>query len=144
MKEFYPNDCELDHHGGPDVDPLRAPYFQFLRHTWNKDGIVRIPAVYAGPQLARLRSLLTNSAESGATASRAGTRGLLGSSSAVRALGLSDPALSLARGLIGGAARPVKAALFDKVAAANWTLPWYYDPMAQVSGRPPSTSRLPA
>ncbi len=127
MKEFYPNDCELDHPGGPDVDPLRAPYFQVLRHTWNKDGIVRIPAVYAGPQLARLSSLLTNSAESGATASRAGTCGLLGSSSSVRALALSDPALSLARELIGGAARPVKAALFDKVAAANWTLPWHQD-----------------
>ncbi len=140
MKEFYPNDCELDHRYGPGVDTLRAISSQALRRTWNKDGIVRIPAVFAGSQLARLRSSLTNSAEFGATGSRAGTRELLGSSSAVRALALSDPVLSLARELIGAAARPVKAALFDKVAAANWTLPWHQDltvalrPVAEATG----------
>ena len=140
MKEFYPNDCEADHRDGPGADTVQAILSQTLRRSWNKDGIVRVPAVYAGPQLARLRSTLANAAGSGATASRAGTRGLLDSSSAVRALALSNPAVSLARGLIGGAARPVKAALFDKVAGANWTLPWHQDltvalrPVAEAPG----------
>jgi hypothetical protein len=140
MKEFYPNDCEMDHHDGPAAGNACAILSPTFRRIWIEDGILRVPAAYSQTRLATLRSSLTDLATCGASATRAGTRGLLGRSGAVRALAISEPALTLARGLIGGAARPVKAALFDKVADANWTLPWHQDltvalrPVAEAPG----------
>ncbi|MDJ0941987.1 MAG: phytanoyl-CoA dioxygenase family protein [Kiloniellales bacterium] len=127
MKEFYPSDCEMDHPDRTTEDNFRVPFAQALRNTWIEEGILRIPAVYDGPALAALRSALDQAATSGAFATRAGNRGLLEHSAPVRALAVSDPALALARVLIGDEARPVKATLFDKVAEANWTLPWHQD-----------------
>ena len=139
MKEFYPSDCEMDHCDGAASASSRAILSQALRRIWDQDGILRIPAVYARPSLAELRSSLADLAGSRASTSRAGIRGLLDRSDAVWALATSDPALRLARDLIGDAARPVKATLFDKVAVANWTLAWHQDltvALRPAAGRP--------
>ena len=92
-----------------------------------------------------LRSTLAEVSQSGAAASRAGDRGLFARCDSVRKLAVSDPALALARALIGDEARPVKATLFDKAAGANWTLPWHQDLTVALrlpSGDPDPT-RLP-
>ena len=142
MKEFYPNDCELDHHDRPADGSSGAILSPAFRRLWIEEGILRIRAVYTRPRLAQLGSSLSDPAE---TASRAGTRGLFERSEKVRALAVSEPALTLARTLIGAAARPVKATLFDKAAGANWTLPWHQDltvALRQVA-KAPNSSRWP-
>ncbi len=145
MKEFYPNDCEMDHHVGPESGSPLAFLSQASRRIWDRDGVLRIPAAYAQPCMAKLRSSLADLAQCRASATRAGIRGLLDRSDAVRALATSDPALRLARDLIGAAARPVKATLFDKVTNANWTLPWHQDLTVALrpGAGPPDPSRWP-
>ncbi len=125
MKEFYPSDCEMDHFNPAatcTADEILSPD---LRARWAEEGILRISGVFKPPQVAALKASVM--AEPGAAARRAGDRGLLARSRPVRALGVSDPALALARALAGAAARPVKATLFDKTEGANWTLPWHQD-----------------
>ena len=134
MKEFHPSDCEFDHSneaaaGSPGAVPSPA-----LRNLWVEEGILRIPEAYGRPRLAALRTALADAAEPGASTKRAGDRGLLERSQPVLELAVSDPALGLARALIGGAARPVKATLFDKLAGANWTLPWHQDLTVALQG----------
>ena len=127
MKEFYPNDCEIGHSDKTAPENTCAVLAQGARDLWIEEGILRIPKAYGRPRLAALRAALADAAGPGASATRAGNRGLLERSRPVQDLAVSDPALTLARALVGRAARPVKATLFDKRAGANWTLPWHQD-----------------
>ncbi len=87
MKQFYPNDCEMDHRDGPADKAPGAFLSQAIRHSWIEAGILRNPADYAGPQLAKLRASLSRSPRSGASATPAGTPEPHDTSGTVRALG---------------------------------------------------------
>ena len=134
MKEFHPNDCEMGHFDKAAADNPCAILPPAARALWIEEGILRIPGVYDRTRLAALGTALAGAAEPGASATRAGNRGLLAHSRPVLELAVSDPALGLARALIGGRARPVKATLFDKPAGANWTLPWHQDLTVALKG----------
>ncbi|MCA8960071.1 MAG: phytanoyl-CoA dioxygenase family protein [Planctomycetes bacterium] len=61
-------------------------------------------------------------------------RNLLGHAR-TRELALDQRLMALARSLVGEAARPVKATLFDKTPDANWRIPWHQDRMIAVRQR---------
>ena len=127
MKEFYPNDCEMDHSEAATADNSPATLTAARRRLWLERGILRVPGVVGRRRLAALKAALADATGLGASATRAGNRGLLDCSRPVRELAVSASVLTLARALIGARARPVKATLFDKMPGANWTLPWHQD-----------------
>jgi hypothetical protein len=49
--------------------------------------------------------------------------------------GLLSPVTELARAMLGGAAQPVRAVMFDKTAANNWALAWHQDRTIVVEAR---------
>lgn len=84
----------------------------------NRDGAQLFRSVFALAEVAPLARLFDN-----ADLGRPGTR--LSASSEL-ALHVA-PLTSLARRLIGPAAQPVRATLFDKSASRNWSLGWHQD-----------------
>lgn len=54
---------------------------------------------------------------------------------AIRTLAYEGPLAALARLLLGDAARPVKATLFDKTPAANWGIRWHQDQVIAVQAQ---------
>ena len=66
---------------------------------------------------------------------RGGMRNLLSQSELIADLAYDSPLSSLASGLLGGNAFPVRTLLFDKVAEANWKVPWHQDTAIAVASR---------
>ena len=90
------------------------------------DGAQLFPAAFAPDQISALETALA-----GLPADRPGTRlppipGLAG---------LVEPATAIAAVLLGARARPVRAMLFDKSPARNWTLGWHQDRTVAVRRR---------
>ena len=50
-------------------------------------------------------------------------------------LGPDGPVGAVAASVLGGAARPVRAILFDKTARTNWSLAWHQDRVIAVQRR---------
>jgi ectoine hydroxylase-related dioxygenase (phytanoyl-CoA dioxygenase family) len=65
--------------------------------------------------------LLTDSRE------RGGVRNCLSKSTVLGELAASGVPLSMARTVLGSAARPTKLTIFDKTPDANWSVPWHQD-----------------
>ncbi|SRR5579884_2111584 len=89
----------------------------------NKNGIALVPDVVSPHEASRLlQSLDSNSLRR----SRAGIRHLMGHG-AVAELANSPGMLAIAGAILGDAAFPFRATLFDKSAEANWLVVWHQD-----------------
>lgn len=88
--------------------------------SFARDGAQLFPGAVA-PVLARLRSLLAQLPPDQAGIRLNGVPGL------APFLAADGPIGTLAAGVLGPAARPVRAILFDKTAATNWSLAWHQD-----------------
>jgi hypothetical protein len=87
------------------------------------DGAQLSAGAFDGRGVAALRNLLSPHAESARLAAVPGLAPLLG------------PADAIARGLLGPAARAVRALFFDKNADSNWALGWHQDRTIAVRAR---------
>jgi hypothetical protein len=96
--------------------------------SFERDGAERFPLAAVGA-LADIEAIA-----SGLEHDRAGIR-LHGISGLPALLAPEAPIGSVAAGAIGPAARPVRAILFDKTAAANWSLGWHQDRTIVVAER---------
>lgn len=92
----------------------------------DRDGAEHVPAAFSTAGLSRLAALFANLADD-----RPGARlkPIMGLSDAVR------PANRIATSLLGLAAKPVRATLFDKSPARNWALGWHQDRTIAVRAR---------
>jgi len=89
----------------------------------------------------RLRSAMTDverrgldAALAGLPPDRAGIR-LRGNATLRPFLAKDGPVGAVAASILGGGSRPVRAILFDKTAAANWSLAWHQDRTVAVGRR---------
>lgn len=93
--------------------------------AFDRDGFVVLEGVVDAEGLDRLRAAVSKLAfplrQSG------GVRGVLGKARELQPFAEDGPPARLARTVLGSAARPVKATLFDKTPAANWKVPWHQD-----------------
>jgi hypothetical protein len=96
--------------------------------TFAKDGALRIRAALDQSDLLGLEEAVAN-----LPPDQAGIR--LHGISALRPLLTSGAIWTVAASLLGDAARPVRAILFDKTPAANWGLPWHQDRTIVVTRR---------
>ena len=95
-----------------------------------RDGVLVVPGLLSPAALAGLRRRFADPAPPG----RGGVRGLLDDSPEVRSVAVSPAVRGLAAGLIGGDCVAVRATLFDKTAAANWSVPWHRDERLAFAG----------
>ncbi|MCU7797283.1 MAG: phytanoyl-CoA dioxygenase family protein [Candidatus Thiodiazotropha sp. (ex Myrtea spinifera)] len=56
-----------------------------------------------------------------------GVRDLMNKVPAIRKLAISAPLLTIAKEVLGEAAKPVRSVFFDKVPTANWNVAWHQD-----------------
>lgn len=56
-----------------------------------------------------------------------GIRDLMNKFPSIRELAMSDSLLSIAKMILGGEAKPVRAVFFDKLPEANWNVAWHQD-----------------
>ena len=82
-------------------------------------GAAILPDVLTAPEVESLIATL-------GPVTGAGVRGVL-RIPAIAELARSPPLLDLARPLLSGNPRPVRAIYFDKSAASNWLVPWHQD-----------------
>lgn len=94
-------------------------------------GFAIVPKVFEPSHLAPVTLALGSVL---ATRSRAGARHLL-RVPAVRALAMDGRLLAIAGALLGRAAIPFRATLFDKSADANWLVVWHQDTALPLRGR---------
>lgn len=92
-----------------------------IRQDLERDGAVRIPAVLGAAELDALNSILST-----VPAEQAGVR-LTALPGLVDLLNAASPIGEIAAGVLGIAARPVRAVLFDKTPQMNWSLGWHQD-----------------
>lgn len=97
--------------GSPREDDLAGLTLDV--QAFQRDGALHLPGLFGARQLAALGDLPTRGP---------GVR--LHDS---RLPGLIAPATAAATALLGAAARPVRAVLFDKTADANWLVAWHQD-----------------
>jgi hypothetical protein len=89
--------------------------------TFIRDGAEHIPAALDATVI---ESILAATAH--LPPARAGTR-LRGIEAFTPVLSSNGPAGKIAAGILGDSCRPVRALLFDKSAATNWSLGWHQD-----------------
>jgi hypothetical protein len=89
--------------------------------AFQRDGALHLPGLFGAAQVAALGALPTDGP---------GLRLHDG-----RLPGLIAPATHAATALLGAAARPVRAVLFDKTAEANWLVAWHQDRTISVAER---------
>ena len=92
------------------------------RERFRRDGALVVPELIPSGVTAALRSVFSDPAP----AARGGVRHLFDTSPEVRELAVSPAVRGLASRLIGDCVA-VRATLFDKTPAANWTVPWHRD-----------------
>jgi hypothetical protein len=94
-----------------------------------RDGGQRIAGAVDGPTLQEISNILSEF-----PTDRAGTR-LFDIPGMAPVLDAGGPVSALVSSMMGGAARPVRAILFDKTPAANWSLAWHQDRVIAVCER---------
>ena len=97
--------------------------------TFGNDGALRLRAALDAPDLRRLEQ-----AVAGLPQDQAGIR-LRGLPALTSFLVPPGPVWQAAACVLGEAARPVRAILFDKTARTNWGLPWHQDRTIVVTDR---------
>lgn len=95
----------------------------------DRDGAALAPKALDSSTLAALDQVLVGQPQDVAGVRLFGVDGLLG------VLGANGSIGSLAGRRLGRTARPVRAILFDKTAAANWSLAWHQDRVVAVRER---------
>lgn len=105
------------------MKPLRGAE----REELEDHGFVVLDEIVSPDALERLREELCEIASDAGASRRGGVRSLLTRSRSLHRWAASGPPAVLARSLLGPAARPVKATLFDKTPEANWKVPWHQD-----------------
>ncbi len=96
----------------------------------NERGFVVLDRVLSENSIEALKGELSNVADAGAVRKRNeiyAIRNLLELSPAVEKLSRSPQIRSLITPLLSDRAFPVRAILFDKIAGANWLVPWHQD-----------------
>ena len=94
------------------------------------DGFTLLPAVFAREEITALIDATAAIAEKKSVRSRGGVyaiRNLLEVSPAMRALAASPKLRAIVETHLDPAAFPVHGTLFDKIAGANWLVPWHQD-----------------
>ena len=89
--------------------------------TFDRTGAIRFPTVLSAEERSQLMALADR-----LPARKPGMR-LSGDPMLARVLDGSGPVGRLATDVLGPAARPVRALLFNKTAEANWIVPWHQD-----------------
>lgn len=97
---------------------------------FQRDGAAYFPAVLSPEALERLRALADER-----TARKPGVRLDAGDQGLSALLSSQGPIGSLAASLTSAAARPVRATMFDKTPAANWSVAWHQDRVLPVVER---------
>ncbi len=97
--------------------------------TFTRDGAQLLPAVLDAAALEAIQAVLD-----ALPPGRAGLR-LHGIAALHPLLAVSGPVGTAAAAVLGPAAQPVRAILFDKTAATNWALPWHQDRTIAVQAR---------
>ena len=97
--------------------------------TFADDGALRLRSCLDASSLQRLED-----AVAGLPRDQAGIR-LTGLPALRRFLASAGPVWQVAAAVLGPAARPVRAILFDKTAGTNWVLPWHQDRTIVVTDR---------
>jgi len=97
--------------------------------TFAQDGALRLRGRLDASALQRLED-----AVAGLPPDQAGIR-LRGLAALQPFLASSGPVWQVAAAVLGDAARPVRAILFDKTASTNWALPWHQDRTIVVADR---------
>jgi hypothetical protein len=97
--------------------------------TFANDGALRLRALLGAPDLTALEDAIAD-----LPPDHAGIR-LRGRPALTSSLVSPGPVWQAAASVLGDAARPVRAILFDKTARANWGLPWHQDRTIVVTDR---------
>ena len=108
----------------PQPDWLDPDMLRFVPH-----GALRLRSAMTDAELFGLDTALA-----GLPPNRAGIR-LRGNAALQPLLAKDGPVGAVAASILGGAARPVRAILFDKTPAANWALAWHQDRTVAVARR---------
>jgi len=93
------------------------------RHLLEDRGFAVIPGIFKEDRVALLAR---NLATAGLRRSRAGVRHALGHA-AVASLANEPQLLDIARSILGAAAYPFRATMFEKTTDANWLVVWHQD-----------------
>jgi hypothetical protein len=107
------------------VQGRATSFIEVWIEAFDRDGSVVLEGVIGAEQLGHLRATVSRMASD--RRQRGGVRGVLGKVPELRPFAEDGPPARLARAVLGPAARPVKATLFDKTPAANWRVPWHQD-----------------
>lgn len=91
---------------------------------FENDGFILLKSVVSSEQIEQLTTAVEAARLEQAAA---GVRNLLSRCSAVNAFAKSSVAFKIAEEILGVAAMPVRAILFDKTPAANWYVTWHQD-----------------
>ena len=105
---------------------------------FERDGFAIIPAVFAPEEIGRLIDAMSQVSDQRAVRTRGGVyaiRDLLAISQPVRELAASRKLRGIVETHLAPCAFPVRATLFDKIAGANWLVPWHQDLTICVSER---------
>ena len=102
-----------------------------LRSRLDVDGFAMLESVLGDDDIKPLLDDLAEAHKNRFARTRRGSafaiRNLLAVSPKTREIASSEPLAEIAREALGGEARPVWGLFFDKIPAANWTVPWHQD-----------------
>lgn len=105
---------------------------QSVREDYEKQGFLLLENAIEGSAVGSLIRQLSILEEGG---NRYGVRDLMYRVPYVWQLATSDPLLTIARGLLGDRAKPVRSVFFDKVPDANWNVAWHQDTSIALEAR---------
>lgn len=106
--------------------------------AFDQNGFAVLPSVFEPEEIASLIEAISRIGADQAVRSRGGVhaiRNLLEVSPAVRELADSPKVRAIVEGHLAKAAFPVRGTLFDKIAGANWLVPWHQDLTICVTSR---------
>lgn len=103
---------------------------EFEQTEFDRNGFAILPSVFKPPEIDRLIDAVSRIAEDRGVRSRGGVyavRNLLEVSGPIRELAWSPMVRAIVADRLGVGAFPVRGTLFDKIAGANWLVPWHQD-----------------
>ena len=103
---------------------------EFEQTEFDRNGFAILPSVFEPAGIDRLIDAVSRIAEDRGVRSRGGVyaiRNLLEVSAPVRQLACSPKVNARVAAHLGAGAFPVRGTLFDKIAGANWLVPWHQD-----------------
>ncbi|MFT4114089.1 phytanoyl-CoA dioxygenase family protein [Silvibacterium sp.] len=90
------------------------------------DGFLVVEEVFPSDQITSLREIAVELAKDAPSRRIGGARNIL-TDEVIAQLAVSEPLRNLVTPILGAGWRPVRGILFDKIAEANWKVPWHQD-----------------